>query len=325
MVPPTPPVYLHIGLPKAGTTFLHRVLDANRAALAEQGLRYPAEGTWDAVVREVAGWRGSTLISHELFAVARPDQVPTVVTAFADRPVHVVVTACDLARQLIATWQEDVRNGQTLTLAEYVDTARSRTEPEVGMSGFWYRQDLLGVLHAWQQAVPPERIHLVTVPPRGTDLPLLWQRFAAVVGVELPGVAIAERATHDSLGVVETEFLRRLNVDLGASLEGPQYRAHVTEFLAQQALPGFKQSGSIVLDSDDQTWAAEQSRDVVSALSNLPIQVHGDLSELESPDAPRETSEVTDKAVADVGVRAITQLLRKIGREHSAPATGRAS
>lgn len=350
-MPSSQPVFLHIGLPKTGTTYLQRVLSENRPTLAAQGLLYPgrrpdhflpaqdvlerpfrghpddrAAGTWGDTVREVAEWSGVALISHETFTAARPGQVETVVAAFPDRPVEVIITARDLARQLTANWQETVKNGQSPTLAQYVERARNRVGDAEATSGFWFWQDLVGVLERWRAVIPADRTHLVTVPPRGTDPRLLWQRFADVLGVELSPDQLADRSDNASLGRVETEFLRRLNADLGDSIDWPAYRAHVKHFLAQRALPRFEQSGPIVLTPDDQAWAAGQSRQVVQTLATLPLTVHGELADLESPESTAPGEEVTDDAVVDVGVRAITQLLRRIAREQgSASAQGRAS
>jgi hypothetical protein len=38
-------VYLHIGAPKTGTTYLQEVLFRNRARLAEHGVLYPGDST----------------------------------------------------------------------------------------------------------------------------------------------------------------------------------------------------------------------------------------------------------------------------------------
>lgn len=350
-MPSSRSVFLHIGLPKTGTTFLQRVLHENRPALSAQGLLYPgnradhflpaqdvlqrpfrghqddrATGTWAETVREVSAWSGTALISHETFTVARPDQVRTIIAAFPDRPVELIVTARDLARQLTANWQETVKNGQSPTLADYVDRARARAEDGEASSGFWFWQDLVGVLRRWQELIPAERTHLVTVPPRGTDPRLLWQRFADVIGVDLTPEQLTDRSDNASLGTVETEFLRRLNADLGDSLPWPAYRTYVKQFLAQRVLPRSKQSGPIVLQPDDQAWAAAQSREVARTLATLPLHLHGDLADLESPHSTVDAGEVSDAAVVEVGVRSITALLRRIAREQDAPAvTGRLS
>ena len=348
-MPPPSSLFVHVGLPKTGTTFLQRVIGQARPALTAQGLLYPGTrndhffeaqdvldrpfrghgddrvpGSWAALVQEVEQWQGDCLISHETFTVATPEQAAAVVAAFPGRQVHVVVTARDLARQLTANWQETVKNGQPPTLEEYVERARlgSGTGAEEGdrSSGFWYWQDLVGVLTRWQSAVPPERTHLVTVPPRGTDAELLWERFAEVLGVELATDSLAERSDNVSLGRVETEFLRRLNVDLADTLEWADYRTYVKQFLAQRAIPRFEQSGPIVLSPADQAWAAEHSREVVKSVAALTLRLHGDLTDLESPEQAQTGPDVSDRAVAEVGVKAVVQMLRRIGREQEAPA-----
>jgi hypothetical protein len=353
-VPSSRSVFLHVGLPKTGTTFLQRVLGERRDAVKAQGLLYPGSrndhffeaqdllkrpfrgqdddrvpGSWQALVDEVSSWPGACLVSHELFTVATSEQVREVVGAFPDRSVEVVVTARDLARQLTASWQETVKNGQTPTLAEYVGQARTRDGNDRGdesSSGFWYWQDLPGVLTRWLEVVPAERVHLVTVPPPGAESGLLLQRFADVLGLRLSVDELTGRSDNASLGVVETEFIRRLNVDLDDSLEWADYRTYVKQFLAQRALPRFEQSGPIALSPTDQSWAADRSRELAGTVSTLPVRVHGDLSDLESPAQAEAPDAVSDEAVAEVGVRAIAQMLRRIGREQGAGASaGRTS
>ena len=343
-------LFLHIGLPRTGTTFLQRVLAEHRPALAAQGLMYPGErpdhflpaqdvlerpfhgheddralGAWKATVREVAAWPGAALISHETFTAANSDQVREIVAAFPDRPVELVITERDLARQLTANWQETIKNGQSRTLTEYVERARSHADDASSNSGFWFWQNIEGVLQRWRDVVPAERTHLVTVPPRGTYPGLLWQRFADVLDIELSLDEVADRSDQATLGSAETEFLRRLNADLGDTIEWPAYRLYVKQFLAQRALPRFEQSGPIVLSPSDQAWAASLSRRLVQTLSGAPLRVHGDLADLESPESAGPSLEVTAAAVVEVGARAIAQMLRRIGREHSTPVTGRAS
>ena len=349
-MPSSRSVFLHIGLPKTGTTYLQRVLHANRSALQAQGLLYPgkrrdhflpahdvlaqplreyqderAAGTWQETVREVADWPGPALISHDTFTVARVEQVRTVVAAFPDRPVELIVTARDLARQLAATWQDAVKSGRSPTLTDYVARARARADDDPD-SGFWFWQDLVGVLGRWQRAVPADRIHLVTVPPRGAGPDLLWHRFAEVLAIDLTPDQTADRSANRALGKAETEFLRRLNADLGDSVERSAYRTYVKQFLARRVLPRSLQPDPIVLSPDDQAWAAARSREVVQTLAAIPLQLHGDLADLESPVATAEAVEVSDAAVVKVGVRAITQLLLRIaGEQGTSTVRGRTS
>jgi hypothetical protein len=336
-------VFLHIGLPKTGTPYLQRVLHANRPALQEQGILYPgkgrdhllpahdllqqplrghqgerAAGTWRELLREVADWPGAALISHETFMVARADQVQTIVAAFPDRPVEVIVTARDLARQLTAYWQESVKNGRSPGLSEYVARVRARDGDEP-RSGFWLWQDLVAVLRRWQPTVPADRIHLVTVPPRGTGAEVLWHRFAEVLAVSLTADQIADRPARASLGMAETEFLRRLNADLGDTVERSAYRTYVTQFLSQRVLPRSQQPDDIALSPDDQVWAADRSREVVRTLETIPLQLHGDLTDLESSVVTADGVQVSDSDLVRVGVRAISKMLLRIASEQDTP------
>ena len=86
-------VYLHVGTPKSGTSYLQDKLALNRTLLEEQGLDYVhtrtgdhfeaaldligerwageekvAQGQWDALVVEARKARRDVLVSHEILA-----------------------------------------------------------------------------------------------------------------------------------------------------------------------------------------------------------------------------------------------------------------
>ena len=92
-------------------------------------------------------------------------------------------------------------------------------------TAFWVRHDLLRVLDAWGTVVPPERIRVVTVPPRGAAARCLLDRFAVATGLppdlwQAPDVA--ERNV--SLGAAEVEVVRRLNALVVPRLNQEQHR-----------------------------------------------------------------------------------------------------
>ena len=204
-------VFLHIGTPKSGTTYLQEKLALNRDAIAEQGLSYPstrtgnhfeaaldlieerwagqlevARGQWGALVGEARKASGDVLVSHEILAAASPAQVATAMAAFADDEVHIVLTARDLARQIPAEWQENIKHRGRRSFAKFnsmIVKAR-RTNPDLW---FWRVQAIPDVLTRWGNGLPPARIHVVTVPPRDEPRDLLWRRFAGVVGIDPDG------------------------------------------------------------------------------------------------------------------------------------------
>ena len=90
-----PRVFLHIGAPKTGTTYLQNVLWSNRSTLLQAGVLYPGlskdaqfhaamdlrqayfqehlnpavPGAWERLVAQARAWRGDVVISHELFSM----------------------------------------------------------------------------------------------------------------------------------------------------------------------------------------------------------------------------------------------------------------
>lgn len=110
---------LHIGPPKTGSTYLQGILWNNRAALAGQGLLYPAthdnehflaaydvqggafvhgdlpeaDGTWSRLVARVREQPGRSVVSHEILAPSRPEHVERILGSLRPGPVDVVVMA----------------------------------------------------------------------------------------------------------------------------------------------------------------------------------------------------------------------------------------
>ncbi|HEY5421142.1 MAG TPA: hypothetical protein VIL10_10425, partial [Marmoricola sp.] len=128
-------VFLHVGAPKTGTTFLQDTLAANRAGLAEAGLLYPdtrsgnhfqaaidliehpwggaldkARGSWDHVAAAAMRTRGDAVVSHEVLASASREQVRRAHASFEGAELHVIYSARDLGRQIPAEWQEKVKH-----------------------------------------------------------------------------------------------------------------------------------------------------------------------------------------------------------------------
>jgi hypothetical protein len=229
-------VHLHVGTPKSGTSYLQDKLARNRALLEQQGVDYlstrsgnhfeaaldligerwageekVARGQWDALVLESRKARRHVLVSHEILAGAKPASIARALASFPDRETHVVLTARDLGRQVPAEWQERVKHRGRRDYAQFLKALEKNYARPDRPTGFWQVQHLPRILAAWGADLPPERVHLVTVPPSGAPRDLLWKRFASVVGLS-PKAAYAESETvNASLGGAEVTLLRRLN------------------------------------------------------------------------------------------------------------------
>lgn len=304
-------VYLHIGAPKTGTTYLQDVLFRNRAALADQGLLVPggtaaahyeaaldlralafggyrdprAEGAWAELVEQVMEWHGPTaVISHELLSGADDDAMARAVASFddttGDTEVHVIYTARDLGRQVPAMWQESVKNGQELQFGTYLRRLSSRKRRGRAARIFWRQQHLVEVLQRWSAHVPDERLHVVLVPPPGRPNDVLWRRFASVLGVQTDGLDLAVERTNVSLGLAEAELLRRVNVVLDDDLAWPDYGPTVKFWFAEQVLAELTSGPRAAVPGSMRRWLERQATQMTTALAESGWDVVGDLSDL---------------------------------------------
>ncbi|HEX3649044.1 MAG TPA: hypothetical protein VHV49_11495, partial [Pseudonocardiaceae bacterium] len=287
--------------------------------------RYPGwvdaatEGAWRWLVDQVSVWPGDTLISSELLALARPDEVARVMATLDFAEVHLVCTARDLVRQIPSVWQEDVKNRRTNPYDEFVRFVRAGREAEIAAL-FWSYQDLPGVLATWGAGVPPQRVHVITVPPRGASSDLLWQRYASVVGVDADRFDTSTPPTNSSLDMAQTEMLRRLNLVVGESIPWPEYVRVVKGEFAEDVLPSLRGRGAITLPADDHEWATGVARESVAAIEAAGYHVVGDLADLvPRPVAGAEVPKIGDAEVAEVAVRTLAEIMRRAARPAGHP------
>ena len=69
---------------------------------------------------------------------------------------------------------------------------------------FWGVQEIPDILDRWGQDLPPEQVHLVTVPPPGGAPELLWKRFSQAFGLDGIDLDLEAERHNPSLGVPET-------------------------------------------------------------------------------------------------------------------------
>jgi len=155
---------------------------------------------------------------------------------------------------------------------------------------------------------------VITTAPRGSASGLLWERFAAVLGID-PGSADLSRARPNaSLGMAETEFLRRLNEALPGRDEIPDwfYMWNVKETVAHRALAGQGSGARLVLPADRDAWAKEQSETLIADLRTCGYDVVGDLDDLRPPqitEPPVSPSDQPAGQMLDAAVQAAAALV----------------
>jgi hypothetical protein len=307
--PPRPRVFLHVGEPKTGTTFLQQVMWRNRSELAAQGVVLPGHhpqdhyrasqdlrgipklasdpagswtGEWEILARQARQAPRVAVISHELFSAADPEQADRAVRSLEPAEVHIVLTVRDIATLLPAEWQETVKHrnarGWEDWLGDVID--RESTSDDRRQWWFWRVHDTMAVLGLWSRLLPAEHVHVITTPVRGSANGLLWERFAALLGVDPGSVDLTRARPNASLGLPEVEFLRRLNQVLPEEVPDWFYMWNVKETVAHQALAARPRGDRLVLPADRDAWAKEQAEALIAALNDSGYDLVGELDEL---------------------------------------------
>jgi len=326
---PQPKVFLHIGEPKTGTTFLQQVMWRNRSSLATQGVVLPGHhpqdhfrasqdlrgiqklatdpagswtGEWDILARQARQAPRIAVISHELFSAADAQQADRAVRSLQPAEVHVVLTVRDMATLLPAEWQESVKHRNSREWEDWLTDVidRESASDDRRQWWFWRVHDTLAILDLWSRQLPPERLHVITTAPRGSDSGLLWQRFASLLDVDPESVDISRARQNSSLGLAEIEFLRRLNQVLPRDVPDWFYMWNVKEAVAHQALAARPRSGRLVLPTSRDAWAKEQAEVLVTALRDSKYDLVGDLDELRPPPVTEPSDHPADQDVGQI-------------------------
>jgi hypothetical protein len=239
-------------------------------------------GEWEILARQAQQAPRVAVISHELFSAADAQQAQRAVTSLRPAEVHVVLTVRDMATLLPAEWQETIKHRNTRSwedwLADVID--KESADPSRRRWWFWRVHDTLAILGLWSAHVPAERVHVIITPPPGSASDVLWQRFASLLGADPGGVDLARARPNTSLGLAETEFLRRLNQALPDEVPDWFYMWNVKEAVAHQALAARPPGRRLTLPADRDAWAKEQAEALIAGLRGSGYDIIGDLEEL---------------------------------------------
>ncbi|TWH04703.1 hypothetical protein L615_001000000360 [Nocardioides sp. J9] len=336
-------ILLHVGTPKTGTSYLQDVLFQNRPTLLRNGVLYPADrfdehflaaldlmrlrwgglereavGAWDRLAQQVREHDGTAIISHEILATASRSQVQRALSSLGHEPggggteVHLVISVRDLVRQIPAEWQENVKHRARFKFSRFLELIRDPERNHRVGAWFWGVQEIPDILDRWGATIPPERVHVVTVPRPGGPKEVLWQRFSSVFGLDDLDLDLGTERSNPSLGVPESALLRRINQACTRDLPPVHYRPLVRELLAHQTLSRRTDSPRLRLPPSEYPWVAELTEQWIAELAERGYDVVGDLAELRGdepdaetwadPDRPRERE--VNKAALDA-IRAL--------------------
>ncbi|TCJ22412.1 hypothetical protein [Nocardioides jejuensis] len=335
-------VYLHVGLPKTGTTYLQSVLWANKDALDAQGIllpgrhardqmwatlvvrehpglpnrKAPARTSWGRIVEQVRAHEGPAVISHEFFGAATEEQAARAI-ADLDAEVHLVVTARDVLTVVASYWQEFVKHGFfERGLDDFPADGTSWEE------WTWRTLDLEQVLRRWTVVVPPERVHLLVLPDASEPRETLWLQFAGILGIaDADTFALDAARENNSLGVVEAEFMRRVSAGLDDFSTALDRGVWLRGFLAHGQLVG--RGGDRPRPSEARVEELRARADATVAwLEGTGFDVQGDLQRLRVPaNVPgRDPASVTEGELLEVAtatVRGVLATMRTTRQENT--------
>ena len=301
-------VVLHVGAPKSGTTYLQRVLWANRDGMRQVGFLVPGRtqrdmfeaaiqvretyqqwgmarealaGRWEGLCSEARAFHGTTIMSHEMLAPASRTQAAAALSELAGLEVHLVFSARDLVRQALSEWQERVKNGSTVTFASFAATIRKQAGRGGPSNSFWRYQDIVSVFDRWGADLPAAHLHVVVAPRPGASPDELWRRFAAAAGLDAQRFPAAnlDGPANQTLGATQTAILRKVNEALDGRIVQPDYARIVKRQFAQRTLaahasprPGCPPELFTELRALSERWVEE--------IAQRGWSVHGDLAEL---------------------------------------------
>ena len=341
-------VFLHVGAPKSGTTFLQRALWRNREPLREAGFICPGKthrdmfhaaievrgtftnwgfeeqdlaGTWARLCAQARAFPGTTIMSHELLAAASPEEAATALRELTDVDLHVVFTARDLGRQVMSEWQERIKNGSTKSFAKFQQTLSRHIDEQEFDGLFWRYQDIPDVLARWGSGLPPENVHVVVAPTSGSDPLVLWRRFGETVGFDADALdpTTSEGAPNQTLGVTQIALMRQVNKALDGRIKQPVYARVVKQHFGQELLARTASPRPVCppellaeLRTLAQTW--------VDDITSRGYTVHGDLGDLVPtvPSAPSPApDEVDADELADTSAAVIADLLVEVAGQRA--------
>lgn len=329
-------VVLHVGCPKTGTSAIQHLLATNADLLADRGFLYPPSvdgfeqhfaatkdlhgapvegdgplgpGAWDRLAAEVRAWPGTAIISHELLASCTPEQVKRAVDSVGGvGVVRVVITARDLARQIPSAWQENVKHGFPGDLAEFIsgiNGPKRGPDRETYVRMFWARQDLPHVAMRWASGVGAENLTIVTVPSLGNDASSVVERFGQAVGLDMGLLRRDGHRSNPSMGIAETEVIRRFNESFGASVSELVYHEVIREQVVRLALGAERKSPALRLPSDELGWVRERALSWVADIAAAGYPIVGDLQDLVPSAVAEDAPQPTDAEVLEAAIRAL--------------------
>jgi hypothetical protein len=202
-----------------------------------------------------------------------------------------------------------IQSGSAMSYDEYL--TRLRKHEGRPRSKLWTNKDVPAILRRWEEFVPAERIHLVTVPQPGGEPELLLRRFCAALDVDMASLNRDVARVNESIGRVQAEVLRRVNSNLPDDVRTRDVYGDVGKRFFAVTVLGAQRGERTLLPAEHQEWCQQVSSRYVEALKQGGYDVIGDLHDLLPDDGAfsEQAARPDEQDVADSATQALAVLL----------------
>ena len=127
--------------------------------------------------------------------------------------------------------------------------------------------------------MPRSRIHVVTVPPKGSPHRTLVDRFFAAVGIDAAQLDVGEPRTNAALDWVQAELLRRLTAATAGTMDLRAQRRLINKGIVPRLRPA-DPAYTIPVPPSALTWVNRETLRRIEGLKTSGCVLHGDLDDL---------------------------------------------
>lgn len=298
-------IIIHPGFPKSGTTSLQASLMQAQSSLSNQGIFFdpawnnahhrPAwavtnyvfgwnknggESTpisaWENLVSEIEAAPKTALITSEFLIQADEKTVRRIKNDFGNVDFKIVFTLRAFAKILPSRYQQSLKKGRTWTYDEWLKSVFDSGFSKVNLT------DYAGIIKKWADIFGVENVSIVIADESNPEN--LLRGFEIACGMSAGTLQPAKvKRLNRSLTESEVEILRQVNLRKPKKWKWRQYN----EFVRGKFVRTLSDNPS-KFPNDQKlqlpTWAIDSlepySRDQISRLRNLGVDIRGDIDSL---------------------------------------------